>query len=131
MAFMNFLVLLGRILYSLIFLMTVRSHFGGDSVAYAAAKGIPMPEVLVPVSGFVAFIGALSIILGYKTTWGALLIIIFLLPVTFGMHAFWKETDPMQYQMQMSSFMKNMSMLGAAILIAYFGPGPLSLDNRN
>jgi putative oxidoreductase len=27
-------------------------------------------------------------------------------------------------------FMKNLSMLGAAILIAYFGAGPLSLDSR-
>jgi putative oxidoreductase len=46
------------------------------------------------------------------------------------MHAFWKETDPMQMQMQMSMFMKNMSMLGGALIIAYFGAGPLSLDKK-
>jgi len=27
-------------------------------------------------------------------------------------------------------FMKNLSMLGGALLIAHFGSGPLSLDNR-
>jgi putative oxidoreductase len=32
--------------------------------------------------------------------------------------------------MQQIMFMKNLSMLGAAMLIAYFGSGPLSVDNK-
>jgi putative oxidoreductase len=32
--------------------------------------------------------------------------------------------------MQMINFMKNISMLGAAFLITYFGSGPLSIDER-
>jgi putative oxidoreductase len=31
-------------------------------------------------------------------------------------------------QVQMAMFMKNMSMLGAALLISQFGAGPFSLD---
>lgn len=46
------------------------------------------------------------------------------------LHAFWKVTDPMMAQIQMGMFMKNVSMLGGALLIAYFGAGPLSLDAR-
>jgi putative oxidoreductase len=37
----------------------------------------------------------------------------------------------MQMQMQMGNFMKNISMLGAALLITYFGAGPCSLDNKS
>jgi uncharacterized membrane protein YphA (DoxX/SURF4 family) len=32
--------------------------------------------------------------------------------------------------MRLSAFMKNISMTGAALLIYYFGSGPLSLDKK-
>jgi putative oxidoreductase len=78
----------------------------------------------------IALVGGLSILLGYKAKYGAWLIVLFLAPVSFMMHNFWTYTDPMQMQMQMVMFMKNMSMLGAALLIAHFGSGPLSLDKK-
>jgi putative oxidoreductase len=37
-------------------------------------------------------------------------------------------TDPMMYQMQFVMFMKNVSMIGAALLITQVGSGPWSLD---
>ena len=89
-----------------------------------------MPTVLVPISGIMAIIGGLSIFLGYKAKWGAWLLVAFLIPVTLMMHAFWKLDNPMEYQVQMAMFMKNISMLGAALLIAWFGAGPVSLDER-
>ena len=46
------------------------------------------------------------------------------------MHKFWTVTDPLMYQMQMVMFMKNVSMLGGALLISQFGSGPWSLDSR-
>lgn len=90
-----------------------------------------MATVLVPLSGIMALAGGLSILLGYKAKWGAWILIAFLIPVTLMMHAFWKLDNPAEYQVQMAMFMKNISMLGAAFLIAWFGAGPVSLDNRN
>jgi uncharacterized membrane protein YphA (DoxX/SURF4 family) len=69
-------------------------------------------------------------LLGYKTRWAAWLLVVFLIPVNFMMHPFWSITDPMQQQMMMAFFMKDLSMTGAALLIAYFGAGPVSLDAR-
>jgi len=68
---------------------------------------------------------------GYKAKWSAWLIIAFLIPVTLMMHGFWRINDPAAHQVQMTMFMKNTSMLGAAFLIAWFGAGPISLDERN
>jgi putative oxidoreductase len=127
---MKYTVLLGRILFSLIFLMAIMGHFKSGTIQYAASVGVPMASFLVPFSGIIAGLGAISIILGYKAKMGAWLIILFLLPVTFMMHNFWTITDPMMMQMQMSVFFKNISMLGGALIISYFGAGPLSLDNR-
>jgi putative oxidoreductase len=46
------------------------------------------------------------------------------------MHGFWHFNDPAEQQLQIGMFMKNTSMLGAAFLIAWFGAGPLSFDER-
>ena len=127
---MRYLVLLGRILFSLIFLLSSLNHFSTSTIGYAESKGVPMASILVPVAGIMILIGSVSIILGYKAKWGAWLIIAFLIPVTLIMHNFWTITDPMMRQTQYIMFMKNLSMLGGALLIAYFGAGPVSIDAR-
>lgn len=125
------LVLLGRFFFALIFLLSGPRHFMSQTIAYAASQGAPAASILVPFSGLLAVLGGLSILLGYRARIGAWLIAIFLIGVTPLMHKFWGVTDPMMFQMQFVMFMKNVSMLGGALLIAHFGAGPWSLDARN
>jgi len=127
---MKAVLLIGRILFSWIFLMTPMMHFTQKGIDYAASKGVPVPSFLVPLSGVLAFLGAVSIIIGFKARIGAWLIVIFLIPVSFFMHDFWNVADPMTKGMQMALFTKNIAMLGGALIIAYFGSGPLSIDPR-
>ncbi len=127
---MNFLVLLGRILYVAIFLMAGPKHFAAQTIAFAASRGVPLASFAVPLSGVLAIAGGLSILLGYKARIGAWLLVLFLVPVTLMMHNFWAIADPMAAQLQQVMFMKNLSMLGGALLIAHFGSGPLSLDQK-
>jgi putative oxidoreductase len=124
------IVLLGRIFFSLIFLMGSLTLFHGPSIAYAASQGVPLASIAVPFSGVLALIGSLSVILGYRAKLGAWLIVVFLVGVTPMMHNFWAVADPMAHQMQMINFMKNLSMLGGALLITQFGSGPLSLNDN-
>jgi len=72
----------------------------------------------------------LSVLLGYRARLGAWLIVLFLVPVSLTMHAFWAVQDPMMRQFQMAMFMKNIGLLGGALLITQFGAGPMSLDAR-
>jgi len=127
---MKYETLIGRILFAIIFIMAGIGHFSAQSIGYAAYQGVPMASILVPLSGIIALVGALSIILGYKAKWGAWLIILFLLPVTFTMHKFWGVADPMMYQMQFAMFLKNIALIGGALFIAYFGSGPISIDAK-
>ena len=126
---MKYVPLAGRILYSFMFLMTIVTHFSHNMVGYAETKGVPMAAFLVPFSGIIAFAGGVSVILGFKAKIGAWLIVIFLVPVTFVMHDFWNILNVPEAQMQMGMFMKNISMLGAALMITYFGAGPVSIDS--
>jgi len=123
-------VVLGRFFFALIFLVSGPLHFSKQEVAYAAAQGVPLPSILVPFSGLLALAGGLSILLGYRAKLGAWLIVLFLVPVTVMMHNFWAVHDPMMAQVHMAFFMKNVSMLGGALLISQFGAGPFSLDAR-
>jgi putative oxidoreductase len=127
---MKYTVLIGRILFSIIFILSGLSHFAAGTIAYAKYAGVPMASFLVPLSGIIALAGGLSVALGYKAKIGAWLILLFLIPVTFIMHKFWGIADPMAQQMQMAMFMKNISLIGAALIISYFGAGPLSIDNK-
>jgi len=123
-------VVLGRFLFALIFLMAGANHFNKQAIGYAASQGVPFASLAVPLSGVLAIVGGLSILLGYRTKLGAWIIVVFLVPVTLMMHKFWTVQDPMMAQIQMILFMKNVSMLGGALLISQFGAGPLSLDAR-
>jgi putative oxidoreductase len=127
---MKYVALIGRIFYSLIFLMTIMGHFSNQGIGYAQSQGVPLASIAVPLSGIMAMLGGLSVATGFKAKWGALLIILFLVPVTVMMHNFWAVQDPMMAQIQMAMFMKNLSMLGGAILIFHFGSGPMSLDRQ-
>jgi putative oxidoreductase len=122
---------LGRFLFSLIFILAGINHFSSGSISYAANQGIPMADILVPISGLIALIGGLSILVGYHARVGAILILLFLVPVTILMHNFWDVADPQMAQMQMTNFMKNLSMIGGALLVASFGAGPMSYDHSH
>ena len=124
---MKYLVLVGRILYSAIFIGGGVGHFFRGTIEYAEMHGVPMAEFLVPFSGLLALAGGLSILLGYKARVGAWLIVLFLVPITLKMHNFWTIQDPDLRLVEHAMFMKNLSMLGAALLIAYWGAGPCSL----
>ena len=123
------IVFLGRLLFALIFLMSGPMHFSSQTIAYAASQGVPLASIAVPFSGLLALVGGLSIVFGYHARIGAWLIAVFLVGVT-PLHNFWAVTDPMMHQMQIVMFMKNVAMLGGALLISQLGTGPWSLDAR-
>ncbi|MBI1815935.1 MAG: DoxX family protein [Deltaproteobacteria bacterium] len=127
---MSYLVLAGRILFAAIFIAAAPRHFTGEGIAHAAELGVPLAGLLVPVSGVMSALGGVSILVGYQTRIGAWLLVAFLVPVTAMMHAFWTVKEPLLIHTQQAMFMKNLALLGAALLIAYFGAGPASLDNR-
>jgi putative oxidoreductase len=125
---MRYVVPLGRALFTAIFLTSAPHHFTKQTIAYGASQGVPLPGLLVPLSGAIAIVGALSILLGYGAKIGGWLLVVFLVPVTFVMHDFWAVKGPAVAMTQQIMFMKNLSMLGGALLISHFGAGPVSLD---
>ena len=122
--------LTGRILISLIFLMSGLGkvfQFDGQ-VAYAASQGVPLANLAIIISIIAELAAATMIILGYRARLGALILLVWMIPVSVMLHAFWNIEDAMAQQMHMIMFMKNLAMMGAMLLIMSFGPGPKSIN---
>jgi len=107
-----------RALFALIFLLAAPRHFSAEGISHAAELGVPFAKFFVPLSGVIAIAGGLSLITGFQVRWGAWALILFLVPVTLGMHQFWTIANPVQQRIQISMFLKNLSMIGGALFLA-------------
>ena len=125
---MRAIVPIGRVLFALIFVASIAGHFSSAEISEAAAHGVPLATILVPLAGMIALVGGVSVMLGYRARFGALLLLVFLVPVTLIMHKFWGLPDPQMAMMQKVNFMKNAALAGACLLIMYHGSGPYSVD---
>jgi putative oxidoreductase len=111
--------LIGRILFAAIFVVSSRGHLMQTQAlaGYAGSKGVPFPKPATLVSGIAMLVGALLLVLGIWADLGALLLVVFLVPTAFLMHAFWRETDGQARQQEQVQFLKDLSLAGAALLI--------------
>src|SRR3989344_1266981 len=110
---------IGGIIFGLYFVYSGWQHFKERQsyTAYAASKKIPMPGLGVFVSGVCIFLGGLGIAFDYRMTESLILIIIFLVPVTVFMHNFWSDTDAGARANNKVAFLKNIALLGAALML--------------
>jgi uncharacterized membrane protein YphA (DoxX/SURF4 family) len=116
---MQILFFIGRVIFGVYWLGAAYGHLVGyeGTVGYAASKGVPAPKTAIIVTGLLLLIGGLSILTGYYPTIGIVALVVFLLGVTFKIHAFWKEQDPMMKMSQKIHFQKNIALLGALLMM--------------
>ena len=116
---MNTVLLIGRILFALVFVSSGLSHLAKVEAmtGYAKFKKVPAAKLSVLVSGALLALGGLSIVLGVYTDLGALVIAILLIVMALKMHDFWTQTDAQAKQTETISFFKNISMAGGALII--------------
>lgn len=121
--------LVGRLLLGGYFIFNGFNHFSNASMmtGYAQSKGVPAAKAAVLLSGLLLLVGGLSILLGIYPMIGTLAIALFLLPVTFMMHAFWKVQEPMAKMGETINFTKNLALLGATLMLLAI-PQPWSLS---
>ena len=119
------LFLIGRLIFGGYFLMNAWNHFKhADGLAgYAESKGISGGKPAVFLTGVMLLLGGLGVVFGIAPEASLALLILFLVGVSFKMHAFWKETDPNARMMDRIQFMKNMALVGA-LLMLYAVPVP-------
>ena len=121
---MDIIVLVGRVLLVLVALGSgMAGHFGATdaTAAYAESRGVKNGHMWVRVSGVWLIVAALSVILGIYPDLGALMFAAFALVAAYVIHHFWTDDDEMTKQIEMTNFMKNLSITGGSLMaFAYF-----------
>ena len=126
----NVFDLVGRILISAIFF-----YEGIDSILYAEKTKLTMaeyhitwrPDFLLYSSIVFLMIGATLLLIGYRIRFGALLLLIYWLPVTFIVYSFWND-PPDEQRLHAILFMKNIAVAGGLLMIAAHGGGKYSIQ---
>ena len=124
---MEWLVLVGRVLFAVLFLASGVGHLTQAQVmaGYAQSKGVPLARASVIGTGVLILGGALMMLLGVWADLGALLLVVFLIPTAVLMHGFWNVTDPQSRQMEQTQFLKDLALAGAALMLfAFFATTP-------
>ncbi len=128
----SMMLLLGRIMMATLFIVAGirKALVFSASTAYMAKNGVPMPEPLLVLTLTLEIGGGLLLILGWKTRWIASALAIFVLIITPIFHAFW-TFEGAQYAAQLNNLLKNVAVIGGLIYFIVFGPGAMSVDERN
>ena len=124
------LTFVGRVLVGVLFLLMALSKMGlitilgsySDYIQFMEHYGVPLPQVAFFSALIIELLGALSLILGYRTRLFCYLLAAYLIPVTFFMHA--DFSDPVQFV----KFTKNWAIIGSLIFIGSSASIGLSLD---
>ncbi|MEQ9105043.1 MAG: DoxX family protein [Rhodothermales bacterium] len=125
----QYIPLIGRILFSMIFIMVGFMHFMDvEGMSMMVPSFLPAPAFFVYLTGLMLVAGGFSVLLGYKAKIGGLILAAFLMSTS--LLVFLPQVggdDPTPMMMML----KDMSMAGGALLISYFGAGPISMDAKN
>lgn len=114
----------GRILLSALFLISGLGKIGAytGTAAYMTAAGVP--GALLPAVIATEVLGAIALIVGWKTRVTAFLLAGFTLLAGVLFH------NHLADQMQSIMLLKNVAIAGGLLLLVANGAGPLSLDRR-
>jgi putative oxidoreductase len=121
----------GRLLLALLFLFTGFGKLAdwSGNLAYMQTAGLKGAAFFLAAAIVVELAGGLSIVTGTYARLGAIMLAIYLVPVTLVFHDFWTLSGA-ERQMQMVSFLKNLAVMGGLALVAVHGPGRVSVDER-
>lgn len=89
------------------------------------AQGATPPLWFAYANALFQLAAGLAILLGCGTRLSAMLVVVWLIPVTYFGHPFWAGIDPVFNEPQ---FYKNLSIISAYMLIACTGAGKYSID---
>ena len=119
----NYSPLIGRILISAIFLMAGISKISNYAGTQGYMESVGVPAALLPLVIALEILGAIAIIIGFKTRFAAFLLAGFSIMSALLFH------NNMADQMQSILFMKNFAMAGGFMFLVAFGAGYVSIDN--
>jgi putative oxidoreductase len=122
------LILVSRIFLSLPFLYSGIDKCLHWTVAQreVAASGLPWPTLLHVATVALQLAAGSCVLIGIEARLGALLLCLFLAPVTFMYHPFWKHSGA-DLVAEADHFLLNFAVIGGLLMIIGLGSGRISV----
>lgn len=117
-------ILVARLFLCAIFLKSGINKILSPESTQQYMESMGVPGFLLIPTVIVLLVGGISVLVGYKARFGALLLIGFLIPTTLIFHTNFADRS------QEIAFLKNLGLIGGLLMVAVFGPGSLSLDRH-
>ena len=116
---MEIIEIVGKVLFSLLFIGSGINHFKNTSSMskYAMSKGLLFADLNVYLSGVLLVVAPIALIFWVFETAALLSLAVFLLLTAFIFHPYWKETDVMAKMNEQIAFNKEVSLVGAILII--------------
>ncbi len=126
---LEIVLLVGRAVFGLYWVSAAVQNLIGleKGAASVGAKGVPYPKFSLVATAPVLIASGISITLGFYAGVASVALIAFLVPASIFRHHFWNVPDPEEAVGERRNFEKNVALIGALLLILYFGTGPYSL----
>lgn len=123
---MEYIALAARICLCSVFFNAAISHIADFSgfVETISGQGLPLAGLLAAGTIFFQLLGAISLLIGYKTKIGSILLIIFLIPATLFF------VNPIADPSKLTNFFSNIGLIGGLLMVIYAGAGALSIDGK-
>lgn len=121
--------LLGRIFISIIFFYEAldSAWYFQDTKDKMTSYGIFWKQdLLLYAAIFLLVLGGLLVLVGYRAKLGALLLLMYWVPVTFIVHSFWNDPEDIR-RIQSIFFMRNLGIVGGLLFIFVNGTGKYSI----
>ncbi|MEZ4950656.1 MAG: DoxX family membrane protein [Saprospiraceae bacterium] len=121
--------LIGRIFISVIFLFEAydSTKYFNETLRQMSLYGLTwQPKMLLLGAIILLSLGGVLVLLGYRASLGALLLLMYWIPVTFIVHSFWND-PPELVRLQSILFMKNLAVTGGLLLVLVNGSQRFSI----
>jgi len=124
--------LVGRLVLAWFFLGSALDYANqwDATIQLMALKGMPAAPLLLALALIAMFLGGLSLVFGFQTRYGAVLLFGFTIVASVAMHNYWMiDNNPIARAADFDIFARNMAIAGGLLLLVGMGPGPVAFDS--
>lgn len=122
--------LIGRIFLSAIFIFEAIDTmlFFGKTKEVMTEYGLTWNQDLLLFGAiFLLTMGGLMVLFGYRSTLGAMMLLLYWVPITIIVHDFWNKIGDSDFRIHSILFMKNFAIIGGLLMLVGKGSGRYSI----
>ena len=101
-----------------------------DVAEQLSGRHVPLPPLVLVVSLILIVMGCFSLLFGYHTRYGAVILFGLTIVAAVTLHDFWHFSDAAARNVEFEIFARDIAICGGLLLMMGVGAGPFAIDNR-